>query len=319
MDHDRDVYAPTTEKTHPALYIPEILLEIFTTLLTTDLVRAARTCKTWVGHALDIKWRTRSVKLSKWQSYLCELASASQTKLGHELEQSSQITLQYEQISLSHWAEFVERFAGKVTWLELNITLDLKSLALVERLLERFGGPLCRNLSRIDAQSYPPNGPNDCCTALLELLLSSNLEEVGLPWDTAYSTTRANLSLLARRSPHILNLTVSKHEAFNYAIFTNLRSLWHYGSLSLADYTMLEIFRAIEQSMMPALRTFHIDGARLTLLDHVLQASPLLEDLHLEINTSSRELKLRTHERIRTLVLTNDVDSKCDWKDDNLY
>ncbi|KAG8984808.1 hypothetical protein FRB93_006296 [Tulasnella sp. JGI-2019a] len=69
---------------------------------------------------------------------------------------------------------------------------------------------------------------------------------------------------------------------------------------------MLEIFRAIEQSMMPALRTFHIDGARLTLLDHVLQASPLLEDLHLEINTSSRELKLRTHERIRTLVLTND-------------
>ncbi|KAG8996638.1 hypothetical protein FRB94_008170 [Tulasnella sp. JGI-2019a] len=262
---------------------------------------------------------------------------------------------------LSHWAEFVERFAGKVTWLELNITLDLKSLALVERLLERFGGPLCRNLSRIDAQSYPPNGPNDCCTALLELLLSSNLEEVGLPWDTAYSTTRANLSLLARRSPHILNLTVSKHEAFNYAIFTNLRSLWHYGSLSLADYTMLaslphprilrffhssisneqynngsvinfpslqevflsnvtaEIFRAIEQSMMPALRTFHIDGARLTLLDHALQASPLLEDLHLEINTSSRELKLRTHERIRTLVLTNDVDSKCDWKDDNLY
>ncbi|KAG8984805.1 hypothetical protein FRB95_007340 [Tulasnella sp. JGI-2019a] len=91
MNHD--IYMPTTEKTHPALYIPEILLEIFTMLSTTDLVRAAQTCKTWAEPALDTKWRTRMIKLSYLLSTLAPLVNVD--------GDLTAITLQYEEVSLS--------------------------------------------------------------------------------------------------------------------------------------------------------------------------------------------------------------------------
>ncbi|KAG8984807.1 hypothetical protein FRB94_008171 [Tulasnella sp. JGI-2019a] len=353
MDHD--MYVPTAEKTHPVLYIPEILLEIFTSLSTTDLVEAAQTCKAWAGPALDVRWRTRMIKLSRLLSILAPLVNVN--------AHLTSFTLQYEKMTLIRWVDFVERFAGKVTWLELSIALDLGSLVLIERLLARFGGPLCRNLSRIDTGPCPQSGSNDRRTPLLEFLLSSNLREVKLPMNSYRSTTRANLTLLGRRTPQILDLTVSGDDTFNYAIFTNLRSLSHHGYLSLAHYIVLaslphlrtlllfhisisnaqhndgsiitfpalrefsmseismELEGAIERSATPALQILYFTtsiGRRLTLLDRVLQASPLLEYLDVNVDVSPRKLKLKRHEHIQKFKLIDFAHGGYDWEDDDL-
>ncbi|KAG9027831.1 hypothetical protein FRB95_007341 [Tulasnella sp. JGI-2019a] len=83
-----------------------------------------------------------------------------------------------------------------------------------------------------------------------------------------------------------------------------------------------ELEEAVEQSVMPALRTLHVTMTRykpLTLLNHTLQTSPLLEDFFLEVNTSERELRLR-HDQIRKFVFINGSygGGGCDWKDDDL-
>ncbi|KAG9027829.1 hypothetical protein FRB95_007339 [Tulasnella sp. JGI-2019a] len=353
MDHD--TYAPTMSKLHPTLCIPEILLEILTRLSTTDLVRVAQTCKTWAEPALDIKWRTHRIKFSRLLSILAPLVNVN--------DNLTSLILPYEKMNQSLWTRFVDGFAGKVTWLELDIALDLVSIAHIEKLLARFGRPLCKNLTCIDAKPYPLSDSDGWYIPVLELLLRSDLVKVTLPSNATPKTTTAALSLLGHQAPCIRDLTVTSNETFNYAIFTNLRSFSHQGYLSLTNYTVLaslphlqilhlfqnhisdarhndgsiitfpslhefsmseisaELEGAVEQSVMPALRTLRVtmtgDG-RLTLLDHVLQASPLLEYLHLEVNAPARALKLRRHDQIRRLVLINYVWGAYGWNDDDL-
>lgn len=59
---------------------------------------------------------------------------------------------------------------------------------------------------------------------------------------------------------------------------------------------------------MPALRIFHFSNSErredgLPLLNHILQTSPLLEDLHIAVRMSPKDLDLTRHDGIRRLVL----------------
>lgn len=56
-----------------AFAVPEVQLEIFKRLDAGDLGRSARVCKAWTSLALDTKWRTCQIRLSRLLSRLAPL------------------------------------------------------------------------------------------------------------------------------------------------------------------------------------------------------------------------------------------------------
>ncbi|KAG9027159.1 hypothetical protein FRB95_008023 [Tulasnella sp. JGI-2019a] len=62
-----------------ALFVPEILLQIFGELTAKELMIAALVCTAWLDHTIDIKWKITNVLLSR---LLENLSPIGKDKLG---------------------------------------------------------------------------------------------------------------------------------------------------------------------------------------------------------------------------------------------
>lgn len=52
-------------KSYPALAVPEVLLAILEKLSSKDLFSMALACKDWIEPALETRWRTGRIKISR--------------------------------------------------------------------------------------------------------------------------------------------------------------------------------------------------------------------------------------------------------------
>lgn len=64
---------PLMIRPHYSLFIPEVLLDVLERLSPKELVRAALVCKAWLGLAVDTKWRTTDILLSRFLGKLAEI------------------------------------------------------------------------------------------------------------------------------------------------------------------------------------------------------------------------------------------------------
>ncbi|KAG8885212.1 hypothetical protein FRB98_001894 [Tulasnella sp. 332] len=334
---------PTTQP-HAALAVPEVLLEILENLSSEDLFNMAQTCKDWTGPALETRWKTGRIKLSRLLSVLVPLA---------------EIVDGAKPMTGDRQAHLEEKYASKVKWLELDITLNWNVLDTIEELQRSYGRPICRQLSRLDINPnfgsdwhVTPGSHSQLYTTLLDIVVTPELKEV----TTNYITTEIT-SMLSCRAPHIRHLTVCS-ESFNCSNFTSLKSFTYKGDLSTVDFITLaslpslgildvswerdiEVHEAPDitaftfpalyhlsvtkcpadfevtfmKAIIPALRILHFTvHAPIAVLLHILKTSPLLEDLYIRVRGSPKALKLPRHEKIQRLVLmSSGGDMEGDW------
>lgn len=158
------------------------------------------------------------------------------------------LALDDEKVTQDRWTHFEEKHASQVTWLELDIALDLESLGTMARLQGRSGQPLFRRLSRVDAAEFPRNHMDphkDLLAPLLDLIVASNPEEFNFRENTLMKSSGGVLSMLQGKAPHIRHLTIGSN-GFDYSSFTSLESLAHRGFLTKRHFKSLALLPSLE-------------------------------------------------------------------------
>ncbi|KAG8994101.1 hypothetical protein FRB94_010117 [Tulasnella sp. JGI-2019a] len=216
---------------HIALYIPELLLGILEHLSVVDLMIAALVCKAWSAPAVETRWRTKTITLS------CLLAKLAPIKKAYPCFYGSTIELAPKTpITQDHWSRFLERCANRVTILDVDVELDMDSLALISTLLDAFGGQLCSNLTSLTWPKYRTYETENY-RKLLEMLTMTKLQALKLTVDLAGSTV---LSQLAHRAVEIREIVAPRQsKSFDFSVFSRLQSLSYSGCLSTSDYRNL--------------------------------------------------------------------------------
>ncbi|KAG8883475.1 hypothetical protein FRB98_003104 [Tulasnella sp. 332] len=214
-----------------ALTIPEILLEILLKLSSKDLVTSALVCRAWLAPAVETKWRTQIILLSRLLTRLAPLVKDTQ-------DHTRKFILNFEDMTEERWTFFLENYSNRVTRLEVDIALDLESVELLRKLLKEFGGRLGSGLSALD---YTPFLHRDNhSTSLLDLLIGPNVLGVGLPNFVGVSSAPRWVTTVKHRAPSVTKLKVTslKH-SIDYSGFSRLRNITHIGILSPSDYIAL--------------------------------------------------------------------------------
>ncbi|KAG8980309.1 hypothetical protein FRB95_009026 [Tulasnella sp. JGI-2019a] len=221
---------PTMTEPYLALSIPELLLAILGHLSANELMVAALVCKAWSAPAVDIRWRTKEITLS------CLLAKLAPVEELDRYTSNTVVLAPKTPITQDHWSRFLERYANRVTILDVNVKPNTDSLALISTLLETFGGPFCSDLSSLTWSVYGTYETRDqpkpfdllTMTKLQAFELKANMDESPL------------LSQLAHRAPQIQKIVVPyQTTSLNFSIFSHLRHLSYFGPLSTADYRNL--------------------------------------------------------------------------------
>ncbi|KAG8879211.1 hypothetical protein FRB97_001878 [Tulasnella sp. 331] len=329
-------------ESYPALAVSEVLLEILEKLSSKDLLNVAQTRKDWTEAALETRWKTGRIKLSRLLSTFTPI-----------IEGAVFLRFDAEHVAPDRWTRF-ENYASKVTWLDIDVAVDPDSLDVIKTLRRISNQPLFPRVLRVDAPTFPTDLHSACgdlFTPLLDLTMVSKLEDVNLPRDVGSEMMSSVLSMLQGRALHIRHLTVPS-DTFDYLGFTSLESLTHKGYLSpghfaslallpnlrtmhlsyeyldwgvgeenpdraiifpaLYDFSLsefpIELEGAVMRSAMPVLHKLHFSSSSMRddgtrAVDHFLHTSPLLEDLRVKVRAMPKELKLTRHERVRRLEL----------------
>ncbi|KAG9015367.1 hypothetical protein FRB93_013067 [Tulasnella sp. JGI-2019a] len=214
---------------HLALFVPEIILEIFEQLSAKGVVVAALVCKAWSGPAVDTKWRTQKIMLSR---LLARLAPIGKDQHG------CAVLVPKTLITQDRWSRFLAQYANQVTSFVLNMEFDETSYKLISALLKQFSGVPGNNLRSL-SWFFVPKG-RDGFRKLIGLLHGTRLQEVNLPpRDQALfigPSLSTSLSQLVYSAPQILELHVYSIDSFDFSVFSQLRFLRHGGQLSISDF-----------------------------------------------------------------------------------
>ncbi|KAG9024303.1 hypothetical protein FRB95_011700 [Tulasnella sp. JGI-2019a] len=321
---------------HVALSIPELLQEILEHLSMEGLNTAALVCKAWLRPAVDTKWRTQNIKLSRLLSHLAPI----------ERDGLLFALIPEPLITHDHWHRFLEQYANWITRLVLDMPLDEASIDLISALLERFGGQFGSNLISLNWSYETYIG--DYTGGIIDLLPGTRLQEVDFHFNEQFYITGKNpLSQLAHRAPQISKLE-GVFGSLDFSVFPRLQCLSHSGSLSTSDYHSLTycrdlavlflqwtrvqiapihgtntIFSRLEefllhrsedeaedmilQSVMPALCSFKyfrqdaVGPFTIPLLNNISLTSPLLENISFSIGVAPSQLELVQHDGVRSL------------------
>ncbi|KAG8994097.1 hypothetical protein FRB94_010113 [Tulasnella sp. JGI-2019a] len=226
---------------HLALYISELLLAILEHLSVDELMVASLVCKAWSAPAVETRWRIKTIRLSR---LLANLAPIKRHYHYVALTPKTPITQ-------DHWSRFLERCANRVTILEVDVEVDINSLALISTLLQTFGGQLCSDLHSLTWPTYNTYDTKNQ-QKLFDLLTVTKLRALELRADLAKTTS---LSQLAHRALQIQEIVAPcQSNSFDFSVFSQLRSLSHCGCLSTSDYRNL--------ACCPHLRVLRLRGTQ---------------------------------------------------------
>ncbi|KAG8883283.1 hypothetical protein FRB98_003191 [Tulasnella sp. 332] len=218
-----------------ALTIPEVFLEILSNLSAKDLTSSARVCREWLTPAIDTKWRTKAIRLSHLLAMLAPLVEDDDASRG---DFTWKLLLDFEEMTQERWTYFLENYSNKITWLEVDIPLDMDTLELLKKLLEWFGGRLGSGISILDATNL--EAPRNQCMPLLDLLLGPKQLEVRFTKYIDSETVTTLVTTIGHRAPGVTNLEVASiHRSVDYSVFSRLRTVSHQGILSPSDYITL--------------------------------------------------------------------------------
>ncbi|KAG8849807.1 hypothetical protein FRB96_000630 [Tulasnella sp. 330] len=232
------------------LTIPEVFLEILSRLSAKDLMASALVCRAWLTPAIDTKWRTQAIRLSRLLSQLAPLVDETNIT-----DSTWRIMLDFEEITRECWMCFLENYSNKVTSLETDIALHTDSLEVLKKLQEKFGGRLGSRLRTLDARRFKYRDSH--FPPLFNLLLGPNQLEIMLPIFTSTETVVDLITMIKHRAPGMTKLaTASIYRSIDYSGFSRLRSISHLGIFSASDYISL--------SNCQDLQILHIDEFMLT-------------------------------------------------------
>ncbi|KAG8986647.1 hypothetical protein FRB93_005212 [Tulasnella sp. JGI-2019a] len=264
-----------------ALALPEILLQILEELDTRNLMNAALVCKVWTWPAVDVGWRTCSIRLS---SVLAPLLKCKPLQLRGCDQSEAWDEAEREEIPTERWRQYQLNYGAKVTIVTCDITPDDSFNSRLERLVGSHGGPICPHLRNLTFSVHTENDGEedvDRWSPFLSLLVSSTLSRVRLSiGNVTRRVATESIEVLARIAPRIQHVFIENWAEFsiNYSAFRCMKNLkvqghiGHAGWRSLADCPQLErvVLRDIleidlqQQNYsvsLPHLRTLSVGGS----------------------------------------------------------
>ncbi|KAG9028000.1 hypothetical protein FRB95_007006 [Tulasnella sp. JGI-2019a] len=203
-----------------ALKTPEILLSVFQRLEVNDLNELAQVCKIWSPIAIDIKWRTSRIQLSR---VLARLAPFTAVKSQDDTIRSFERT----DITKEQWDRFQNEYAGKVTELDIDVSLASVSRCAVEKLVQAHGGLLFPTLRKLRIDPTFPPDREDWWTPMAALVACPTLRSVEIAQgDSDDEDMDGIIDAITAMAPHINDVSIETPEYCpTYTAFSEVTQL----------------------------------------------------------------------------------------------
>ncbi|KAG8998486.1 hypothetical protein FRB93_013718 [Tulasnella sp. JGI-2019a] len=159
------------------IFIPELLMLIFSEMVPKDLVSAALVCRAW-SMASRMLWSTHEVPLSALLRMMGFLA-AEKTCAPGRMQHYGVASGSLEPIA---WMTLIHRYSHIITRLRIESVLDESALDILRQALDLYGDSLFLRLHSItfDMSAMPDVSwkTNDVATSMLKTILSPSPMEV---------------------------------------------------------------------------------------------------------------------------------------------
>ncbi|KAG9029817.1 hypothetical protein FRB95_004869 [Tulasnella sp. JGI-2019a] len=225
-----------------ALTLPEILLQILEKLDARNLMNVALVCKVWTWPAVDIGWRTCSIRLS---SVLAPLLKCKPLQLCGRDQLEAWDEAEKEETPTESWRQYQLNYGAKVTIVTCDITPDDSFNSRLEILMGFHRGPICPHLRNLTFSVHTENDGEedvDRWSPLLSLLVSSTLSRFRLSVCNATRRVAAeNIKILTRIAPRIQHVFIENWAEFSihYSAFRRMKNLKVQGHIGHTDWRSL--------------------------------------------------------------------------------